>query len=215
MCTIIIGTIAYGQKMVVPLEWFEGIISTQHGSLQLMPIRGTLLIQIKADLHTNVHVTVHWNKIFNQTNPNQKNETKLVLLFKLIAVSAKTIQKNVDDNLSYDEKWAEWAVHGVQKVAVNRFPFKKRRCKRKRKTTWDHSHWIRNELLMMQWWLWCSTLTVIIWKCDRHCECMFFMSRRHRIITAKLSTPHSMPKKIFVLTKASPRIMFSWWLAAC
>lgn len=29
-------------------------------------------------------------------------------------------------------------------------------------TTIDHSHWKRNELLMMQWWLWWSTFTVVV-----------------------------------------------------
>lgn len=130
-----------------------------------------LWIQTKRDSITNVQSAVHWNK-----TPNQTSKQKMKLsLFYYSNRSAKTMQKNADDDLSDDK---EWTVHGVQKTAVNRFPFDKRRCKRKRKINWDHSHWIRNELLMMQWWLWCSTFTVITWNCDRQCECMVFIPCR-------------------------------------
>lgn len=61
----------------------------------------------------------------------------------------------------------------------NRFAVVKRKCKqektrhfktsqaqerKKEKPRWDRSHWMQNELLMMQWWLWWSTFTVTLFE---------------------------------------------------
>lgn len=79
----IVGAIAYGQKMVVPHEWFEGIISTRYGSLQLMPIREYALNTNKERLN---HKCTIGGSLKQNSKPNKqtKNETKLVLLFKSI-----------------------------------------------------------------------------------------------------------------------------------